>query len=304
MGRPGGLTVKFWITKTGTLSIREQLTRQVMLAILSEDLTAGQKLPSIRALARRYHIHSNTVSAAYHDLLDRGWLELRRGSGLYVRPRQDAGELDGMLAGLLQAARAKGYEPEAVLHRLEHLIRPRESLRVVVVEPDPAMREILLAELPIPLEAISPEEASSIAGCLVAALPTRAMSLRDRLPRGTPLLPLRLRSVREALEAQTRPVANAIISIVSRSAEFRFWARAMLIAVGLDADCLCEVDANAADWRERARAGALVVCDVVAAREAPAGCDVRVFRVIADSSIAEIRQIAGGDTSGSATSRR
>ena len=290
--------MRFWITKRGTLPIREQLARQVMLAILSEDLTAGQKLPSIRALARRYHIHSNTVSAAYHDLLDQGWLELRRGSGLYVRPRRDgAGELDGMISALLQAAREKGYEPEAVLQRLEHLVVPRRYSRIAVVEPDPAMREILVAELNgslrIPLEAMAPDDVSGIAGCLVAALPTRALSLRDRLPRGTRLLTLRLRSVRGSLEAQTPPAANAIISIVSRSTEFRFWARAMLIAVGLDPECLCEVDANGPDWHERAGAGTLVVSDVVAAREAPAGCDVRVFRVIADSSVAEIQQIAG-----------
>jgi len=297
--------VKFWITKTGTLPIREQLARQVMLAILSEDLTAGQKLPSIRALARRYHIHSNTVSAAYHDLLDRGWLELRRGSGLYVRSMPtspgEAGELDVMLADLLRAARMKGYDPEAVLQRLEHLILPREFSRIAIVEPDPAMREILLAEigesLRIPIEGIAPAAISGVTddggGCLVAALPTRAMSLRGRLPRSTPLLTLRLRSVRGSLETQTRPAANAIVSIVSRSAEFRFWARAMLIAVGLDAECLCEVDANNPDWQERARAGALVVGDVVAAGAAPAGCEVRVFRVIADSSLAELRQMAG-----------
>jgi len=75
---------------------------KVMLGILSEDLPAGHKLPSIRSLARRYQIHSNTVSAAYRDLEDRGWLELRRGSGLYVRPLQssaaDPGELDVLLA--------------------------------------------------------------------------------------------------------------------------------------------------------------------------------------------------------------
>ena len=61
--------------------MREQLTRQVVLGILSEDLPAGHKLPSVRALARRHRIHSNTVSSAYHDLLEQGWLELRRGSG-------------------------------------------------------------------------------------------------------------------------------------------------------------------------------------------------------------------------------
>jgi DNA-binding transcriptional regulator YhcF (GntR family) len=63
--------MRFWITKNSEIPLREQVARQVVLGILSEDLPAGQKLPSVRALARRHRIHSNTVSAAYHDLLGR-----------------------------------------------------------------------------------------------------------------------------------------------------------------------------------------------------------------------------------------
>src|SRR5882762_1571929 len=78
--------MRFWITRNSEQPIREQLVRQVVLGILSEDLPAGHRLPSIRALARRHKIHSNTVSAAYQDLLRRGWVEPRRGSGLFVKP--------------------------------------------------------------------------------------------------------------------------------------------------------------------------------------------------------------------------
>jgi DNA-binding transcriptional regulator YhcF (GntR family) len=76
-------------------------------------LSPGHKLPSTREIARRYKIHSNTVSAAYHRLLVQGWLELRSGSGLYVRPplpsEADADQLNTMLTGLLRAARGYGY---------------------------------------------------------------------------------------------------------------------------------------------------------------------------------------------------
>ena len=152
--------MRFWITKNGEVPLREQLVRQVVLAILSEDLPAGHKLPSIRALARRYKIHSNTVSAAYHDLLQRGWLELRRGSGLYVRSLQQSGEaagaLDLLLADMLRGARAKGHEPAEVLRRLEQLVQPREYTRIVAVESEPGMRKILHTEL---TEGLSPTEA-------------------------------------------------------------------------------------------------------------------------------------------------
>ena len=136
--------MRFWITKNDELSVHEQLVRQVILGILSHDLPPEHKLPSVRALARRHQIHPNTVSAAYHDLLGRGWLEARRGSGVYVREK--AG-LDQLLVSLLQAAHAQGHEPGQVLARLEQLVRPRTYERIVVAEPDAAMREILQAEL-------------------------------------------------------------------------------------------------------------------------------------------------------------
>src|ERR1700719_3835889 len=102
-------SMRFWITKNGEVPLREQLVRQVVMGILSEDLPAGQKLPSIRAVARRHKIHANTVSAAYHDLLEQGGLQLRQGSGLFVRSRQDGnGKLDTLLASLLKAAKAEG----------------------------------------------------------------------------------------------------------------------------------------------------------------------------------------------------
>jgi len=290
--------MRFWITKNSELPVREQLVRQVLLGILSEDLPSGHKLPSVRAVARRHQIHSNTVSAAYHDLLEQGWLELRRGSGLYVRPLASSGEgqLDQLLSTLLQVARRQNYEPEEVLQRLEHMVHPEPYQRILIAEDEPAMREILHAELTqaltVPVEFHS--EGVQPGRALVVALPTRAAKIRRQLPRGIPCIALRLRSVRASIEGQAKPSSDTVISIVSRSAEIRLWSRAMLIAVGLDPDSLSEIDANTHGWQERLARNALVVADVIAARELPAGSEPRVFRVIADSSIAELKQFCGG----------
>jgi len=293
--------MRFWITKNSELPIREQLVRQVLLGILSEDLPPGHKLPSVRAMALRYRIHANTVSAAYHDLLERGWLELRRGSGLYVRPLQPIGDepggLDSLLTALLQAGRRQGYEPEEVLQRLERLVRPRSYERILVVEPDPGMREILQAEigehLRVPVEGIGDDglaRQTKLDGSLVVALATRAVKIRNLLPSGSACLALRLRSVRGSLERQTRPASDRLVAIVSRSVEIRFWARGVLIAVGLAPECLCEIDAAIAGWRDRLGAGTLAITDIVTARELPPGCEPRVFRVISDASIGELKQ--------------
>ena len=294
--------MRFWITKNSELPIREQLVRQVLLGILSEDLPPGQKLPSVRALARRHRIHANTVSAAYHDLLEQGWLELRRGSGLYVRPAQPSGDgqggLDALLAVLLKTAQRQGHEPEEVLRRLEHLVRKRPYERLLIAEPEPAMREILRAEIvehvTIPVEAVDSLDPAQVAGSLIVALPTRAAKLRRALPPGVLCVTLKLRSVRGSLETESKTPPNVVVTIASRSAEIRQQARAMLIAVGLPPDGLHEIDATEDGWRDRISRGALVITDAVSARELPAHCAARVFRVVADTSIAELRQLCGG----------
>ena len=286
--------MRFWITKNSELPVREQLVRQVLLGILSEDLPVGHKLPSVRSVARRHQIHSNTVSAAYHDLLEQGWLELRRGSGLYVRPMPSAvdGQLDQLLTALLQAARRQNYQPEDVLHRLEHMLHPVSYERILIAEPEPAMREILAAELTesLAVPVLEFSQLADSARSLVVALPTRAAKIRRQLARGAPCVALRLNSVRASIEGQTKPPPDTVIAIVSRSAEIRLWSRAMLIAVGLQPDSLSEIDAASPGWQDRLGRGTVIVADMVTARELPAGCQARVFRVIADSSIAELKQ--------------
>jgi hypothetical protein len=254
----------------------------------------------VRAMARRHQIHSNTVSAAYHDLLEQGWLELRRGSGLYVRalPSDGDGQLDQLLAALLQSARRQNYDPEEVLQRLEHLVHPVPYERISIAEVEPAMLAILQAELTesigVPVDACGLDSSGLPTGrSLVVALPTRAAKIRRQLPRGVPCIALRLRSLRASLEGQTKPPPDSVITIVSGSAEIRLWARAMLIAVGLDPDSLSEIDTATDGWRDRLARNALVVADVIAARELPAGCQARFFRVVADSSIAELKQFCG-----------
>jgi DNA-binding transcriptional regulator YhcF (GntR family) len=290
--------VRFWITKNGTLPVREQLVCQVLLGIMSEELPPGHKLPSVRALARQYHIHSNTVSSAYHELLQRGWLELRKGSGVYVRPLVPAGGsggLEELLVSLLRTTQSLGYTAEEVLGRMERLVRPRTYARVLIAEPEEAMSEILRSEIAdcvrVPVEPFS--QPCTARDAIVATLITRIPLFRGTLPVTLPCVALRLRSVRGSIEGRERPAANALVSIVSKSAEIRMWARAMLLAVGIEPDCLAEVDAGVDGWRERLALSSLVVTDVVTAKELPPHCPAQVFRVISDASIEELRESCG-----------
>src|SRR2546423_10299250 len=113
--------MRIWLSKNSEVPLREQLATQIILGIVSDDLKAGQKLPSTRELARRYDIHSNTVSAAYQDLERRGGVESRKGSGIYVRGLDNNAvvdpkiELDQMISTLFEVARQRGHS----LHEIQ-----------------------------------------------------------------------------------------------------------------------------------------------------------------------------------------
>src|ERR1700675_152805 len=102
--------MQLWLAHGSEVSIREQLATQVILAILSDDLSPGQRLPSTRDLARRFHLHPNTISAGYRQLERERWVEFRRGSGVYVRDKKPMGVLsstlllDQLIANLFRAA--------------------------------------------------------------------------------------------------------------------------------------------------------------------------------------------------------
>ncbi len=111
--------MKIWLSKNSEVSVREQLVAQISLGIVSRDLCAGEKLPGTRELARRFEIHSNTVSAAYRELAEQNLVEFKKGSGVYVREKtpvakESQTELDGMIARFVSEARAHGFSVDEI----------------------------------------------------------------------------------------------------------------------------------------------------------------------------------------------
>lgn len=62
-----------------------QIANRVRTAIASGELTPGEGLPSVRQLAGQLRINPATVVQAYRELEQQGFVELRQGSGTYVR---------------------------------------------------------------------------------------------------------------------------------------------------------------------------------------------------------------------------
>ncbi|KIL38532.1 transcriptional regulator [Gordoniibacillus kamchatkensis] len=66
-----------------------QLADRIHRQIISGELKAGEKLPSIRDMGIKYSMNPNTVQRAYSELEREGILETKRGQGTFVSERQD-----------------------------------------------------------------------------------------------------------------------------------------------------------------------------------------------------------------------
>ena len=62
----------------------EQIENHVRFAISSGAIKAGERLPSVKELAKRLSINPNTVAKAYRDLEVMGLIYTRRGMGCFV----------------------------------------------------------------------------------------------------------------------------------------------------------------------------------------------------------------------------
>jgi len=303
--------MKFWLSKNSAVPLREQLATQIMLGIVSCDLQPGQKLPSTREMARRFQIHLNTVSAAYRDLAARGWVEFRKGSGIYVRPlpvdEETADEsaldrdheLDKLVSSFLQAARACGFTPDEITARLAQRLNAPPPDHFLIVEPDAELRRILIAEIgeacEFPVRGVRPEDCAKTKD-LIRAMPIamygQAQAARAALPVGMSCELIRSRSVSETLRGEEAPPPpDALIAVVSRWPEFLRWSRTILIAAGIDHAALSFHDARTKNWRKGLRASTFVITDIVTAAELPAGCTARVFRLISDASLTQLQAL-------------
>lgn len=72
-----------------SVSLAHQITDQIRRRIVTGDLAAGRRLPSIRRLAKLYGVSTPTIESAVHALVAIGLVRVSRGVGIYVtRPRE------------------------------------------------------------------------------------------------------------------------------------------------------------------------------------------------------------------------
>lgn len=61
-----------------------QLANVFISQIVSNNLKKGEKLPSVRDIAKEYKVNPNTVTKTIDELVNSGLFEVRRGLGTFV----------------------------------------------------------------------------------------------------------------------------------------------------------------------------------------------------------------------------
>ena len=81
------------IEPSSGLTITRQLAEQIRAGCASGALLPGQRMPSVRELAKELTVNQNTILRVYERLTSEGLLERRHGDGTYVADRLPTGQL-------------------------------------------------------------------------------------------------------------------------------------------------------------------------------------------------------------------
>jgi DNA-binding transcriptional regulator YhcF (GntR family) len=293
--------VRFWFSRDTGVPLRDQLATQMILAIASGELPAGTRLPSTRAIARRYGLHPNTVSSAYRYLEQEHWVRSVPGSGVFVETEhslpKDRGSdgLDTLLAGFLETCRAAGFTGADLRERLD-LWLAKKPRRFAFVDPDQDLREIVCHELrsalawnvehtPLRLSSLEP----LLADCVFLARPSKQAELRAMLPTSAAVVCLRIRSVAPSLTRYLPLNETGLAFIASSWQAFLEISRTVLIASGVHPDAVLLRNSKDKDWMRGAEAVPAIVCDGRTAEAVPAHIHTIVFHLIAEDSIAALK---------------
>jgi GntR family transcriptional regulator len=155
------------INSKSHVPVHVQLEGQIKHLILAGRFEVGSRLPSIRALAGYLRVNRNTVARVISDLEREGYVESRRGSGVYVvTPPLDEEEAKRheVLERVMDLAAAQGIPFEELGYALlaRGGVKPQEKTPVLFVECTEAelvqFSEELEEQLPVEVERVLVED--------------------------------------------------------------------------------------------------------------------------------------------------
>ncbi|MBW7876351.1 MAG: GntR family transcriptional regulator [Candidatus Cloacimonetes bacterium] len=122
------------IDANNDMPIYRQIQEQIRRAILSQEILAGEALPSARNLASALGVNMLTVNKAFQELKSEGLVETRRGEGMFVLEsantefvnRQEE-DVQLKLATAISTARNYGIETSRIHELFEKCLQKGES---------------------------------------------------------------------------------------------------------------------------------------------------------------------------------
>lgn len=117
------------IDPAGELAIYDQIVRQVKFAVARGHLAPGNRLPSVRELARELTVNPNTIARAYQQLQAEGLAQTVRGLGLEItsaavaKCQQERQQLVRQrLTACLEEALRSGLAPDDLRHTIDTVL--------------------------------------------------------------------------------------------------------------------------------------------------------------------------------------
>src|ERR687883_61711 len=126
------------INQKSHVPVHVQLEEQIKHLILTGKFEVGSRLPSIRAMAGYLRVNRNTVARVISDLEREGFVESRRGSGVYViePPVDEEGfKRHEILERVLDLAAAQGVSVEELGYALlaRTGVKPQEKTPILFI---------------------------------------------------------------------------------------------------------------------------------------------------------------------------
>ncbi|HLN02800.1 MAG TPA: GntR family transcriptional regulator [Bryobacteraceae bacterium] len=295
--------IRLWLSRDKSIPVREQLGAQLLFGILSRRMPPGERLPSVRDLARRLKVHPNTVSAAYQDLAERGWVLQKRGSGVFVRDLampEPAGGAEGLVRAWIEEGLQHGFTIDAIEAAVSKVARelrgqaaPRNFL---VVHPDRELARVLAAEIEESVTCPVSSTGFDLAAkelapdtCVLVTAACASQAVKELQPSYCRVI--RLRSMEDAIAGQHPPTSGLLIAVVSRSKSILQWSATLLASLGFPGMDILERNPEEPGWQDGLAACDIVAADIKSARELPKAVKPTVFRIVADDFLAELRAL-------------
>lgn len=123
------MTFKLKVLSDTSVPIREQIRRQIELAIANGQLSPGQAIPSVRQLAISLKVNPKTVANSLQTLVIAGTLVSQKGKGYFVSHSNDRfseaekkRQLKDAAEKFVADTRSLGLEPSALIQAITILL--------------------------------------------------------------------------------------------------------------------------------------------------------------------------------------